>query len=588
VSGSRQPGGGHGDTLMNLVLLLFGAVIGVAAVFHFAVRGAAALTGRDPAIRFKDTVAAVRTSPVDPLAGYSDAVRGQLPPAALVWVLVVVFVAVPAGLLLWWRLRRSAGRQPDGLATAKQLRATLLKDAAVRKARQVRPSLADAKHPDPASWAMFLATHPAGPLYAQHEDSLLLIGPPRMGKTLWFAVSAILDAPGAVVATSTKAELVRLTATMRGGDDRPVHVFDPEDIAGWPEQMRWSPVTGCEDPGVASERSRAFVAAVPLGETKNGDFFTQGADTVLRCLLHAAALGGRSMRDVAAWAADFDNDEPLDILRADDRASPGWHGTLRTFVRGAPETVSSTKMTLGLVLKPLASPRVMDAVTPGPDEGFDVERFLAQRGTLYLLSEGDDGSTAPFVTALADHIVKVAKRVSQRRPHGRLDPPLRLVLDEAANVAPLPNLAGLMSDSGGRGVTVMVLIQSPDQGRDRWGERGYGALWAAATVKLVLGGLADANDLEQLSKLCGERKVGRTSTTHTAYQPGSTTRSEERERVLPPEKILTLPVGEALLFYRNMSPALVRLRPWWRRKDASAVREAQESLPGPAERGAAR
>ncbi|BCJ46184.1 hypothetical protein GCM10010168_51330 [Actinoplanes ianthinogenes] len=576
MSGGRAPGGRSNDTLLNLVLILFGALIAVAAVFHFAVRGAAALTGHHPAIRFADSIRAVRTSPVDPLAGYPEAVRGELPPAPLVWLLVLILVGVPAGLLLWWQLRRAGGRQPDGLATPAQLRATLLKGAAIRKARQVRPSLAQAKNPDPASWAMFLATHPAGPLYAQHEDSLLLIGPPRMGKTLWFAVSAILDAPGAVVATSTKAELVRLTAAMRGTEDRPVHVFDPEDIAGWPEQLRWSPVAGCEDPGVASERSRAFVAAVPLGETKNGDFFTQGADTVLRCLLHAAALGGRTMRDVAAWAADFDNDEPLDILHGDDRAAPGWHGALRTFVRGAPETVSSTKMTLGLVLKPLASPRVMAAVTPGPDEGLDVERFLAERGTLYLLSEGDDGSTAPFVTALADHIVKVAKRMSQRRPQGRLDPPLRLVLDEAANVAPLPSLAGLMSDSGGRGVTVMVLIQSPDQGRDRWGEKGYGALWAAATVKLVLGGLADANDLEQLSKLCGERRVRRTSTTHAADQPGSVTESEERERVLPPEKILTLPVGEALLFYRNMSPALVRLRPWWRRKDAAAIRAAQQ------------
>ncbi|HWS34169.1 MAG TPA: TraM recognition domain-containing protein, partial [Actinoplanes sp.] len=570
---SRPDRDDSNDTLLNLVLGLFGVLIAVAGVFHFAVRGAAALTGHDPAIRYADTVQAVQESPFDPLSGYPTAVRADLPPAALVWLLVIVLVAVPAGLLLWWWMRRAGTRQPAGLVTRAQLRSTLLKDAAMRKARQVRPSLADRKRPDPDSWAMFLATHPAGPLYAQHEDSVLVIGPPRMGKTLFFAVNAILDAPGAVVATSTKAEIVRLTATTRARGDRPVHVFDPEDIAGWPDQLRWSPVTGCEDPGVASERSRAFVAAVPLGEsTGNADFFIQGADTVLRCLLHAAALAGRSMRDVATWATDFDDDEPLNILRGDDRASPGWHSTLRTFTRGAPETVSSTKMTLGLILKPLASPRVMAAVTPEDGEGLDVERLLEQRGILYLLSEGDEGSTAPFLTALADHIVKVAKRVSQRRPHGRLDPPLRLVLDEAANVAPLPNLAGLMSDSGGRGITPIVLIQSPDQGRDRWGERGYGALWAAATVKLVLGGLADADDLEKLSQLCGDTRVRRTSTTRGADQPGSVTESDERERVLPPDKILTMPVGHALLFYRNMRPALVQLRPWWQRKDADAIR----------------
>jgi type IV secretion system protein VirD4 len=102
-------------------------------------------------------------------------------------------------------------------------------------------------------------------------------------------------------------------------------------------------------------------------------------------------------------------------------------------------------------------------------------------------------------------------------------------------------------------------------------------LWAAATVKLILGGLADAKELEEWSKLCGERKVRRTSTTHAAHHAGSVTESEERERVLRPEKIFTLPLGQALLFYRNMSPTLVRLRPWWKRKDAAAIRKARQT-----------
>ncbi|MDP9431663.1 MAG: TraG/TraD/VirD4 family protein [Actinomycetota bacterium] len=236
--------------------------------------------------------------------------------------------------------------------------------------------------------------------------------------------------------------------------------------------------------------------------------------------------------------------------------------------------MSSTKMTLGIILKPLASPRVMATVCPGPGESFDAAAFLSSRGTLYVLSEGKEGSAAPFVTALAAHIVEVAKCTSQRRPAGRLDPPLRLILDEAANVAPLPDLPGLMSDSGGRGITVMVLIQSLDQGRQRWGERGFGAILSSTSALLVLGGLKNDADLDKLSRLCGEHKVRRTSSTRSHYQAGSVTESEERERVLSPEKIRTLPVGEALLFYSNIPPALVRMRPWWFRKDAAAIKAA--------------
>ncbi len=184
---------------------------------------------------------------------------------------------------------------------------------------------------------MLLAQHSVGPLYAQHEDSVLLIAPPRMGKTHGFGINAILDAPGAAVCTSTKAEVVRLTAALRATGGRPVFVFDPENIADWPTQLRWSPIEGCQDPSVAIERAPAFVSGAPLADgARNERFFQETGDTVLRCLLHAAALGRKTMRDLARWAADFDNPEPLNILSSHDGACPGWYGELRTYTRGAP------------------------------------------------------------------------------------------------------------------------------------------------------------------------------------------------------------------------------------------------------------
>ncbi len=119
---------------------------------------------------------------------------------------------------------------------------------------------------------MLLAQHSVGPLYAQHEDSVLLIAPPRMGKTHGFGINAILDAPGAAVCTSTKAEVVRLTAALRETGGRPVFVFDPENIANWPTQLRWSPIEGCENPSVAIEGARAFVGALrsPTVRVTNG------------------------------------------------------------------------------------------------------------------------------------------------------------------------------------------------------------------------------------------------------------------------------------------------------------------------------
>jgi hypothetical protein len=60
--------------------------------------------------------------------------------------------------------------------------------------------------------------------------------------------------------------------------------------------------------------------------------------------------------------------------------------------------------------------------------------------------------------------------VSEQRPGGRLDPPLSLILDEAASIALINDLPQKVSDTGGRGLTVMVTLQTMP--RCSWPSRG--------------------------------------------------------------------------------------------------------------------
>ena len=360
-----------------------------------------------------------------------------------------------------------------------------------------------------------IGTYLGLPVRLRAEDSALVVAPARAGKTTRIAVGRIIDAPGPVVATSTKADLVQLTAhTTRAGGRS--HVFDPDRLMGWPTPCRWDAVAGCHNVREALTRARAMVAARPLRGDRNASFFEGASETVLRCLLHAAALEQRSMRDVLAWARDFTDDTPYQILRTHPAAAPGWVEDLRTYCRaGAPETIASTAMSLGLVLKSLADERVLDLVCPAAGEGLDVDAFVAG-GTdrLYLLSEGGDGiSTAPLVTAFAAAVVTAARRHSQTQPGGRLNPPLTLVLDEAAGVAPLPDLPTLMADGGGRGITTWTLVQSFSQLRARWGRDGADTIWGASTAKLLLGGATEADDLERISRIIGDRWAPRRSHT---------------------------------------------------------------------------
>ena len=555
---------GPGET----AALILAATIATAA---FMVLAGGALSGLlfgrgwawPPTDQLPSTLGALATNPGEPSAAYGRSLGALLPSPGYFWGTVTALMAAAVIGAAFLAAAVAQRRHQPGLATRRQIRKV-------------------AREPD------------AGPAYgtylgiavrARGEDSALTIAPARAGKTTRLAVGRVVDAPGAVVATSTKADLVHLTAYARATTGT-AHVFDPDRLLAWPSPCRWDIVAGCGDVREAMSRARAMVAARPLSSERNSSFFEGASETVLRCLLHAAAIDGGSMREVLAWARDFNDDAPYEILRNHPGAAAGWLQDLRKFCRAAaPETVSSTAMSLGLILKAMADDRVVDLVCPEPGEGLDIDAFV--RGgtdTLYLVSEGGEGiSTAPLVTALASAVVSCARRTSQTQPGGKLDPPLTFVLDEAANVAPLPDLPMMMADGGGRGMSTWAFVQSFAQLRARWGRDGADAIWGASSIKLLLGGCTEADDLEKISRVVGDRRVRRQSHSSpggfTTRAHVSTSTSMERERILPVEALARIPIGKALLLYRAVPAALVELPAWWERKDARVFKTSQAKSP---------
>lgn len=280
---------------------------------------------------------------------------------------------------------------------------------------------------------------------------------------------------------------------------------------------------------------------------------------------------------------NFADDTPFIILREDPRAEPGWVEDLAKYTRGgAPETVASTEMSLNAVVSSLSRQQVLDLVCPEAGQGFDVDAFVARgQDTIYCLSEGGaDVSTAPLVTAFVDAIVSAAKRASQRQPTRRLDPILTLVLDEAPNVAPLPDMQALLTDGGGRGLHTWVFAQSFGQLRGRWGRDGADTLWGGTSLKLLLGGCTETDELERISRLCGDRWVRRDSVNRPdgwfSANQGSQHTSVERERRIPVDEISEMPIGTALLLYRSTVREKVTLPAWWERPDAARFADSLE------------
>ncbi len=573
--------------LTNWLLAAGSAVLAFGAILWCGAALACLVTGR--AVPDGGPLAALRAlgSMRDPAAAW-PAPEG-LPGPAAYWTstAVVITVLACAGVVAWrvGALRSDSGgassrvRDLPGLATPSEVQATAGRKSLVRRGRVIRPTL---NHPGAHDLGYRLGRVRGRELWCSVEDSALLVGPPRMGKGLHVVIPWILDAPGPVVATSTRPDTLAVTMDARARRG-PVAIFDPQRLAGLSGGLRWSPVRGCETPRTALVRARGLAAGAGFGRTvSDSDFWAGQTETALRCLLHAAALDGRRAVDLYRWSLNPAlAEDAVTILNRHDDAANGWADALEAAVHSDPRTRDSVWLGVRQSLAALADPDVLAAVDPAPGEEFDPVGFLRDSGTLYLLASAvTSGSCAPLVAAFVEDITETARSLAARSPGARLDPPLLLALDEIANLTPLPSLPQLMAEGGGSGITTLAVLQSLAQARNRWGEHAADAIWDAATVKVVLGGLAKYRDLDDVARLLGE--IDELTETRSRGRAGdrSTSTSVRMVPVMPPSVLRTLPFGTAVLLLRQVRPVVIDLCGWPSRPDADALRAGQRHIEG--------
>jgi type IV secretory pathway TraG/TraD family ATPase VirD4 len=462
-----------------------------------------------------------------------------------------------------------------GLAGRHQVMSTAGGAALLARAATLRPSV---MRPAPADIGYSLDSACSVECWSSVEDSMILLGPPRSGKGYHIVIPMLLDAPGAVITTATRADNLAATITARGAGG-PVGVFDPEGLAaGVPSTLRWSPVRGCERPQTAMIRANAL-SAESAGGTESGSFWKQQTTMAVRCLLHAAALDGRPPLDLYRWSlSPAAAKGAVDILVHAPGAALAWDKALDAIVSAEQRQRDSVWAMVANAFASLADPGVLEAVSPELDEMFDPVAFLRQRGTLYLLGTASGASaTAGLVAALVEDVVDAARRLAARSPGARLDPPLGLILDEAANY-PLPSLGALMSEGGGTGITTLAVLQSLAQARHRWGREQAQGIWDSAIVKIVLGGGSNADDLADIARLVGDRTEREFSQTAQSGGGRSISSSNRERPILDPSAIRSISPGHGLLLLRSSRPIMLTLRPWTARSDALRLRRDRAAV----------
>ncbi|MFF9077829.1 type VI secretion protein [Streptomyces sp. NPDC014872] len=310
----------------------------------------------------------------------------------------------------------------------------------------------------------------AGPLAETTPGAPLVVhGPPAIRRPT--VVRAILEADGpALVVTSDPT----VWAETKGPRAKlgPVLVYDPGHLCDTPARLHWSPTTGCEDADTAASRSAALLA--PVRPQARMDAATADtAETLLKCWLHAAAVDGRPFRQVHRWALGGGAHEAVRLLRTHPKAASGLAGLLESALTAHPERREMAQELTVRAFGALSAVHIREACTPNRADSLALASFVDEGGILYVVGEPIEDPRSgpgamPLLTALASHVVEHGRRLAARSADGRLDPPMTLVLDDVAAVAPLPRLPELLSTGGAAGLPTLALLRSREQARARW------------------------------------------------------------------------------------------------------------------------
>jgi type IV secretory pathway TraG/TraD family ATPase VirD4 len=519
-----------------------------------------------------------------------------------VFALLLLVIGVPL-LIIAMRYVATRPRAGDPLASlASHQDLASFTPAGVReRALALRPRLPE-KYRSPAqrrdmplgeAGVLLGELNPSGPsLRASWEDVAVAIMAPRSGKTTAEAVPAILDAPGAVVVTSNKADVWEATVDLRARQTNgTVWVFDPQGITHEPQTWWWDPLQDIGTYDAALRLARHFIQEVR--QEGNDDFWISAATDLLTALILAAGVSGGTLYDVYRWLNDSGDDTPNELLRKKFGASDASAASLNARQAGADETREGIYETARTACRVLRNPEIMKWVVP-PDRtppgmqrppldlpAFDpvvfVEsgqlrlpgspavpgtRLTTNPQTLYLLSKDGAAAAAPLVAALTDRVLHEGTRLAEKLDRGRLDAPMVVILDEAANICRIADLPALYSHLGSRGIFVLTILQSRPQARQVWGRDGFETMWSAATVKIVGAGIDDPELADDVSRLVGDHDVPVRSVTSSGTSHNESI-SLRKEAIMGASAVRAMPKGSALVLVTGAKPASITLTPWY-------------------------
>jgi type IV secretion system protein VirD4 len=419
------------------------------------------------------------------------------------------------------------------------------------------------------------------------RHSLLLFGPTLSGKTLSFVIPTVLRWRGPVIATSSKVDLLLATITRRRRRGR-VYLLDPFRASGMPS-IRWSPLVGSRSWAGALDMAYWLTQAASVSHSiQTAEFWETLAKNLLAPLLYAAAnKPGATMLTVVRWANEYQTaDEVLAVFAAMEQADPDDPGpglarsAFLASVKADSRRKDSIYGTAQVLLDVYKYPAVAETAS-----GCDIDREAFLRGydsagrpvdnTVFVFApEHRQDQLRPLFEAFICWLIRAAED-RYAATGTALDPPLLVMLDEAANIAPLRKLGTYASSLASQGVQLVAVFQNFGQIKDRYGTQAS-TIVTNFLVKVLMGATTDRELLDLLTYLISKEEVAQESLTYGVDGARVATAAIRQRDLAPVHSLVQQRPGQALALLSYRRPVRLRVRPYTELPEFRAAPEAAE------------
>ncbi len=360
------------------------------------------------------------------------------------------------------------------------------------------------------------------PIYLPPTDSLLVFGPTRSGKTTSLAIPILSEFRGPAVVTSVKEDILGQSLAGRRSLGE-CEVFDLSSS----QSSSWNLFSMAEDFAGAKMVADALCR---LNKHKGGDieFWSQLAAKMLGPLILAASLAQPNLSTIFSWIESHEFEPAFEALTNAQQ----WEArsALEGIVRLDSRTLTSVIATLLSLLEPYGDPFICELLST---DGIEISSLLDRKScnTLYICSPLFRSERyLPIYELFLRKLLEVAYQDADHK--------ILFLLDELANVAPIPDLDKVASTSGSYGIVLVSIFQDLSQLEAIYGIKSRTVLNNHRS-KLCLSGISDIATLDYVEKVASGLNSGKSKG----------------------NLLFRLRIGQALLVRSNYRPQKISLIP---------------------------